>query len=209
MVACPIARVVANERLPHFMLDQEVLYRWTPFRVDALLLGGFVALVRRGPWRGNLLLAARAGFLLLSLVWLFWVGLSAPGQYTSNGIRTYPHWHLTWGLTFIDLLSACVIVVALESGSLLFSIFNWWPLRWLGRISYGAYVFHDIPHFLILNTLMAFTGHRAVTAPIVMLTAALAFIFTLTVSALSFHYYERLFIRLKDCWTRPSPPSRA
>jgi len=49
VVACPLARWEAHRIMPQYMIDQEVLYRWTPFRIDALLLGGLVALIRRGP----------------------------------------------------------------------------------------------------------------------------------------------------------------
>jgi peptidoglycan/LPS O-acetylase OafA/YrhL len=44
VLICPIMRLVGNHLLPQFMLQQEVLYRWTPFRVDALLLGGLSCL---------------------------------------------------------------------------------------------------------------------------------------------------------------------
>ena len=62
VLICPLMRLVGNHMLLEAGLDREVLYRWTPFRVDALLLGGLVALVRRGPSASRLLMAARVGF---------------------------------------------------------------------------------------------------------------------------------------------------
>jgi peptidoglycan/LPS O-acetylase OafA/YrhL len=199
VVICPLMRVAGNHILLQAGLDREVLYRWTPFRVDALLLGGLVALVRRGPSPRGLLLAARAGFGVLSGALLLWLALSPAARHRPTGY-VYPSWQLTWGLAFVDLISACLIVMALERGSITFRIFNLSPLRWVGRISYGAYVFHDIPHdefnWLIINHLHA--PHPNI------LIAAVVLGFTLALSWASFRWFETPFIRLKERWTRPA-----
>ena len=72
VVICPLMRVAGEQQLPQYMLDQEVLYRWTPFRIDALLLGGLVALVRRGPLSQRMASAARALLpVLLSILVIY------------------------------------------------------------------------------------------------------------------------------------------
>ena len=202
IVACPLLRVLGNHLLPQYMLEQEMLYRWTPFRVDALLLGGFVALVRRGPHARRLLTAARWGFAVLFSALAIWLALNPAARHGPDGY-VYPLWRFTGGLEFVDLISACLIVMALESGSMTFRIFNLGPMRWLGRISYGAYVFHDIlhPEFTALVAYWG-TGHaRALVA--------LALASTLVVSWASFRWYETPFIRLKERWTRATPPPAA
>jgi len=180
-----------------------MLYRWTPFRVDALLLGGFVALVRRGPHARRLLTAARWGFAVLFSALAIWLALNPAARHGPDGY-VYPLWRFTGGLEFVDLISACLIVMALESGSMTFRIFNLRPLRWLGRISYGAYVFHDIlhPEFTALVAYWG-TGHARA------LVAVLALASTLVVSWASFRWYETPFIRLKERWTRATPPPAA
>jgi len=193
VVICPVMRMVGNHALPQWMLDQEVLYRWTPFRVDALLLGGLVALVRRGPSARGLLVAARLVFCTLALIFVGFLGYWS--RHLGQGL-THPTWALTRGVMFVDLVSACLIVMALETGSITYRIFNLRPLRWVGRISYGAYVFHDIFHLLILAVVMQFTSHFKYG------TAATALVFTLLVSWASFRWYETPFIRLKERWTR-------
>jgi peptidoglycan/LPS O-acetylase OafA/YrhL len=193
VVICPLMRVAGEHLLPQYMLDQEVLYRWTPFRIDALLLGGLVALVRRGPLSQRMARAARVLFpVLLSIVVIYrayamWSGQDDP-----------PTWASTWGIVFIDWSAACLIVMALEPKSFVFSIFNLRGLRWIGRISYGAYVYHDIFHLEITNVVGAFTQ-------ITYVTAAVALAFTLLISWVSFRWFETPFIRLKERWTMPAP----
>jgi peptidoglycan/LPS O-acetylase OafA/YrhL len=93
--------------------------------------------------------------------------------------------------------------MALEPGSVTYRIFNLRPLRWLGRISYGAYVFHDIFHLQIEAVVRYFFGGAKYE------TAALALVFTLVLSWASFRWYETPFIRLKERWTRSPASTRA
>ncbi|MGD0796596.1 MAG: acyltransferase [Acidobacteriaceae bacterium] len=195
---CPLARVVGSHMLPKFMLDQEVLYRWTPFRVDALLLGGALALVRRGPSPWRLLLLARIGFATLTAAVLLWLALN-PSARQGTLTYVYPAWKMTWGLSFIDLFAACVVVMALEFGSITFRLLNLRPLRWLGRISYGAYVFHDLFNLEILDFVQHRTGHYRLPS------TALALAITLLLAWASFRWFEAPFIRLKDRLTQAAP----
>jgi peptidoglycan/LPS O-acetylase OafA/YrhL len=196
VVICPLMRLVGNHVLLQAGLDREVLYRWTPFRVDALLLGGLVALVRRGPSARRMLPAARAVFGVLSSALLLWLALNPAARHKPAGY-VYPSWELTWGLVFVDLFSACLIVMALERGSITFRVFNLRPLRWMGRISYGAYVFHDILHgqyeWLIVHYHVRYSR---VAVP------ALALACTLLLAWASFRWFEAPFIRRKERWTR-------
>ncbi len=48
-------------------------------------------------------------------------------------------------MSLIDVI-ACLVLLAALPATLAFRLLNFRPLRWLGRISYGAYVLHDIPH---------------------------------------------------------------
>jgi peptidoglycan/LPS O-acetylase OafA/YrhL len=89
--------------------------------------------------------------------------------------------------------------MALERGSITFCIFNLRPLRWVGRISYGAYVFHDIFHSEVdLFVAHYHLRHARVAIP------AIALACTLLVSWASFRWFETPFIRLKERWTRSS-----
>jgi peptidoglycan/LPS O-acetylase OafA/YrhL len=194
MVVCPILRVVAGHTLPPLLMRANVLITATPLRIDALLLGGLIALVRRGPWARHTLTIAKIGFVVLSVVFIRWLALD-PVRRLEPDDYLYPAWGFTWGVSLIDLFAACVIVMALEYGSFTFRIFNIRPLRWLGRISYGAYVFHDIPHRLYEYPARYFhTGRRGI--------AAMAMSCTLLCAWCSFRFFESRFIRMKARWSR-------
>lgn len=192
VVACPLLRVLASHKLPPFMLDQLVLYRYTPFRVDALLTGGLVALVLRGAHSRDLLVAARIGFAVLLTALLLWLTLNPSARHGFTGY-VYPYWCFTWGLSLIDMFFACLMVMALRPGSITYRVFSLRPLRWFGRITYGAYVFHDILHVEITRLVLHFhsTGHWVYGVAVVAMGC------TLLLAWASFRWFESPFIRLK------------
>jgi peptidoglycan/LPS O-acetylase OafA/YrhL len=87
-------------------------------------------------------------------------------------------------------------VLALEYGTWTFRFFNLGPLRWLGRISYGAYVFHDIPHPIYTRIARHLWVHWELGMTL------LAFAGTLLVSWASFRWFESRFLKMKDALTR-------
>jgi peptidoglycan/LPS O-acetylase OafA/YrhL len=192
---CPALRMFAVNSLPQSLVNSGVTCWFTPLRIDALLLGAIIALVRRGPHAEKILPLARAGFISLSLVVLGRFALN-PAARPSESDYPYPAWDSTWGLSFIDVLAACLIVLAIQPDSIAYRVFRVRPLRWLGRISYGAYIFHDLPHPLYARFARHFWSHWRVG------TAALAFVGTILLSSASFYWFESRFIGLKNRWSR-------
>ena len=190
IVICPVLRISATHILPSFIMADAATLWFTPLRIDALLIGAVLALVRRGPHARAMLPVARAGFVGFSCVSLLWLVLNPVAGFR----HIPPQWGWTWGLTYIEVFSACLIVMALQARSFTFRIFNLRPLRWLGRISYGAYVFHDIPHIMYLRAARHYLVHWRPG------TAAFALAATLLLSWASFRWYESRFIRLKTKW---------
>jgi len=147
VVLAPLLRIVAQDHAPNWMLEGELLYRATPFQLDALLVGGLVALLLRGQRTGKV-------FEISAIIALFatFSGRSFSSLVFSERTRIgragygYGAWKFTWGLSFVDLFAAAIIVCALKPSSPIYRLLSLRPLRWIGRISYGAYVFHDIFH---------------------------------------------------------------
>ncbi len=197
MVALPILRELAVLLLPRAFIDLEFTYRFTPLRIDALLLGGLLALLLRGPERLAVLAALR---------WFARIAFPLAAIYLFHSLwrhyLTYqpPVWRLTWGFTVIDLLAASLIALCLIPGSLLYRALSVRPLRSLGKISYGAYVFHDIPHHLYAFIIEAKIAphisfiHTHARPSI----ALLGFVGTLILAWLSFRFFESPFLNLKE-----------
>ena len=129
------------------MLQAQLLNLATPGQLDALLLGGLVALLVRGPHRKQLFKIGKIGALygsfLAILVLIAGIANSYPYPNWRAGFA-YPTWRFTWGLTFIDCFAAAIILCALQPSGPIYRLLSLRPLRWVGRISYGAYVFHVI-----------------------------------------------------------------
>jgi peptidoglycan/LPS O-acetylase OafA/YrhL len=203
VVAMPLARMVAAHSAPSWMLGELLLYRTIPFQLDALLLGGLVALLLRGAYRHHLL---RAGMwvavlcTVLAVVYLArTVHLRDPSWMADY---QYPAWRLTWGLSFVNVFTAAMILCCIRPGGWLVRALSLRPLRWLGRISYGAYVFHDILHLEFIYATAALARrssfvyrHGTYMLPLMAMAA------TLMIATLSFRFFESPFLDLKERWT--------
>jgi peptidoglycan/LPS O-acetylase OafA/YrhL len=107
-------------------------------------------------------------------------------------------------LTFPLVAAACTLLLVATLG---------WPMRserswvfraftYLGRISYGQYIFHS-PLVAVLGV----ASTESVTGRIVRTAAAL--LATIAVASASYRFFERPFLRLKQRFSRihaPNPP---
>ncbi|WP_158945328.1 acyltransferase [Granulicella sp. S190] len=147
IVLNPIARAVLSVVLSPQLLRMELFYRSLPTRLDALLIGGLVALLMRGPeeamvrrLRRPLLIVSSVLFVALYFVFTKVLALTLEGS-ASNWIGVF-------GFTVIDLFAAALILECIHPGSVLGAVLSWKPLRAVGMISYGFYVYHDLLHDL-------------------------------------------------------------
>ena len=196
---CLVLRLLGQHFFPPWMLDEEVLYRVLPFRLDALLTGGLVALLLRGPAAATLHRFGRIALPLATLTIAVYV-LASPLRHLWTNPYPYPAWRLTWGLTILDLFTALVILRAIQPMSWVYRVLNFKPLRWLGLISYGLYVLHDIPHNVYVHgARFLLPGHVQTMAAILALPS------TVLLAWLSFRFVESPFLDLKERWTIRTP----
>lgn len=126
----------------------KAVYVFTPLRVDALAIGALLAVwLREGsPLSGLVRYALGSAGALLALI-IGW----------RHGMRPYDPVIQTAGYSLIALLATGLLLAALRQNrySILFSV----PaLRWLGRYSYGLYVYHGLLRPLYAKMLPAFQG---------------------------------------------------
>ena len=183
-----------------------VVYRnamgFTPQRIyfgldthcDGLLLGSALAYLHRGGW-----LRARGVGRVIRLGTLPALGLLlALPRFMA---WTEPMTALLY-FTVVNVL-ACLLIAGAVSGQLgaMGGLLNFGPLKYLGKISYGLYLYHQP----ILIALRGFGPLEAwyICAPLG-LSAALVF------SHLSYQYFERPILRLKDRFRSdlPAPAPR-
>jgi peptidoglycan/LPS O-acetylase OafA/YrhL len=170
----------------------ELFYRSLPTRFDALLMGGLVALSLRGPdetmvrrLRRPLLLASTILFVALYLVSVKILSLPLEGS-ASNWIGVF-------GFTLIDVFAAALILECIHPGSFLGIALSWKPLRALGIISYGFYVYHDLLHDFYSDL-----AHRISSRYAYPMTLLIAFTATLLISSLSYRLLEKPMLKLKE-----------
>lgn len=134
IVLSPIARAVAT---PHLSTWRPVYY-WTPFQLDGLALGALIALLlemegnRR--WLAKISLPLAALFLCLLIVLHRNPGFS----HMQNSVL-----FAGTGYSLILLASGALLVhLVLCGNSPVSKCLAWEPFAFLGRISYGVYLFH-------------------------------------------------------------------
>lgn len=191
-----LARIVCVFTVPKVYLDAGLLYRVTPLRIDAFLIGGLAALCLRGTEAKRMLRMARPTLLLFVAGFAAWEILYR----ALSGLNHffYPDTTpvlMTIGYTLIDLFAAVLIVSVLRTKGVLFRIFDYRWARELGKISYGFYVFHDVFHGLWMgiakNIVKGKLGAEA-------LSAVFALVGTTVIAYLSYRYFETPFLRLKS-----------
>jgi peptidoglycan/LPS O-acetylase OafA/YrhL len=194
-ILCVAARAIAVHFIPQTYLNAGLLYRVTPFRIDALLLGGALALMLRGPEAAYLgrimrpaLLSFVASFVTFEAIYRLVIHHAYHPIISTPALSTF-------GFTLIDLFAGLVILLALDSSSFLYRIFTVRSLRRLGQMSYGFYVFHDIPHVAYIMLVTRIYGPSRYFD---FLVAAVALACTLFLSYLSFRFFETPFLRLKN-----------
>jgi peptidoglycan/LPS O-acetylase OafA/YrhL len=172
---------VISNGVPYPMLWSNPFCRMDPFIAGALC----AAIVHERPaWMERhvgmwFLLAAILGFVLVCL---------GPQLGTSM--------HGAWQLPVVALSAACLVMSAITKGGI-GSVFGWWPLAFLGKISFGLYVYHEICLQGVLAGLNTkrFLGETPLSY---LLDFTLALGTTIAVASISYLYYERPILRFKQ-----------
>lgn len=160
-----------------------IVYLLTPTYFDAFAMGAFVALF---PLGGRFKLWCAT---FIATIVVFGTALSS-----ANGVRDEagmgPGYILLWGYSLINLCAA-LTVDCLAFRKLAPIFFDSAPMQYLGKISYGLYVFH-LPVQIALE--------RAIPqAPLyVRLVAQIAL--TIAIAGLSYKFWEKPFLAMKDRW---------
>jgi peptidoglycan/LPS O-acetylase OafA/YrhL len=192
LVLCPLLRLgLLLHGVNYFLIQSNTLCR-----ADSLLAGGALALLIRGQFHNTVLRAAGWLFPLGLLAYVLMAATfnNAFSAYLSLGIPQL----LFAGNSAIAAASTGLIALGLRS-RYTGSFFSLKSMRWLGKYSYGIYVFHLIL-FSYLEEPIRHAIHMHVTqrkGAVVVLAGLLIFLISIAVAYLSYHLYEKRFLSLK------------
>jgi peptidoglycan/LPS O-acetylase OafA/YrhL len=163
-----------------------------PGCMDALLLGGALALLTRSTLREQVLRLGQPVFLGAVAITLF-EAITHPGL--SWGTSTYL---TTIGMTIVALGATGLVAASLRAGSIAQAVCRTAPLRFFGRYSYGLYVYHYSVSAALDDPTRAALLSRGFSKPWAILAAASAVLLvSVGLSVISYNLYEKHFLRLK------------
>jgi peptidoglycan/LPS O-acetylase OafA/YrhL len=192
---------------PEMVATQIYFATWT--HLDAFAMGGLLtfpravaSLARRSAAVAVFLLTALAGGLVLLLS-----PAQRGGEMRSLGYPIYmPHLYQSiWGYSLLNVASAVVIALVLQPEGFVPLLLEHRWLRYLGEISYGIYVYHSPVAAVVAER---FGETEALLGPKSLGGLLVVTSLTLGAAHVSYRYYERFFLRLKDRGAK-TPPSPA
>ena len=203
LVSGPIIRAITVYSLAPVLHSKDLLgaavYYLTPGQLDSFAVGAALVLLSKKLRRHSIAIFVACTALILvcgQMKAVFVTGklaLNTSLGYDVNMIQAGQH---LWGYTVIDIWAGALILAATSR--------NWisWFLAlpvpaYIGRISYGMYVYHQI---ILLWGFKAFGN--LINRPV---GFACYFLCVVAVSDLSYRFYESRFLALKDKrFARPS-----
>lgn len=182
-----LAQLVLADTNNSFNSVEMVVYSFTLSSFDAFAIGGYFALY--GKQTNN--------FIILGLFILLVVIGLAMDYVAGNGIdiRSFGYadfmkndYKYVWAFSIFSLLFAMILVNIREKVFLPF-VFENGIVAYLGKISYGLYVYHFPLVYFMTHELSHLSFY--LRAPIILLT-------TIAIAALSYHLLEKRFLEAKD-----------
>jgi peptidoglycan/LPS O-acetylase OafA/YrhL len=180
------------------------IYTFTPARIDELVVGGLIAIWARRP--GGITRLVKPAKITLGI---FGIALICAWL----RVRPEDPIFMTVGFTLLAIFFASLLILTAVSSPAhpLAFVFHTPALRFLGKYSYGIYVFHNlllptISSFVFFDSSGQYTGLSFSRVAINMILATLA---AIAAAYLSWHLYEKHFLKLKRFfeYQSPTPPS--
>jgi peptidoglycan/LPS O-acetylase OafA/YrhL len=203
-VAIALASLVLRVSCAAANVSELALFVLTPCRLDALCIGGFLALGARGP--SGLDDLVRKIRKVLPLACGLLLGLYAMNRVTLA--MTKPLHQVRNSL--FAVIFGCMIVLSVTApmGSLYARFFRSRTMVWLGQYSYGLYVFHHFISYYCArhDTEMVLARWIGSHALAVLLQATVGVGLSVAISMLSFRLFESRFLAMKRSFAAKGAP---
>ena len=165
------------------------LYTFT--RIDGICIGCMIALLQR----------INKNFLsrYTTIIVLFFAGINFAFFFINRSSQfTFPYLALVGYTTFAMMFGLLVNEAVTRETKLFNLLFNIRILKFFGKISYGFYILHW-PVFILLSPFLSTWVSKFLNGSQLQFTVSLlATIAAVALSWLSYQYYEKYFLKLKD-----------
>ncbi len=190
IVATPCLRTTVIH-FHHEQLVAEGMYFPTYARCDSLLTGAALAIWQRIP--GNISpVAIRRNSLIVFATSLAILAVDVKFHPYPVGYPIFGSAVCTVGFTLIAFAAGALLVYSLFENTWLSHLLQWKPLRAIGRLSYGMYIYHELLLAPLEPLLIVLKHHH-----LVLLYPVIVFGLTLIIACLSFRFLESPFLRRK------------
>lgn len=199
IVLAPVFRfvtyIVASEEIIPFLHNRlDVVIYVLPFSyLDAFAIGGFFAL-----YRSSIPASSVWALMLVTVLIGFLTDYRIPAnfrEYTGLGYTPFMKYEykFIWGYSLLNIVIA-FILVGIRDRRFIPALFENRIMVYLGKISYGLYVFHFpviwiVSHYLVPNYPLPQYSAKAIALSI-----------TIILSVISYELMEKKFIGLKDIY---------
>jgi peptidoglycan/LPS O-acetylase OafA/YrhL len=200
IVLAPLYRVIMAWAVP----ENKLAWVLTIGCLDALGTGALLAYAQRRV--GN------SGWEAESVArWLLWLGLPAWIAIEALiRVHVVPGPLLQMRQTFLDMVFGWVILHGARGFQGWFGRFlQWGPMSYLGKISYGLYVFHNLTIYALVFVVRDLHAPQAIL-DVLWLRRLCLLVLTISAAAISWHFFEKPLNDLKRFfpYNRPPPARR-
>ncbi len=185
-----IARALFSSRTDFLPNKYALMGFWPTFNIDCMAIGGFFAMLlhAKSPALKFFQNKYLFYFALVFTSILIYKGAYFP-SITVNNLNfpyLYKEFYSLWfGIIILNFASNREIGISLEAK----------PLKYLGKISYGLYMYQPIAIALAFQVSLLFPQ----AFNVVLYTLSVAF--TIAISAISYKYFESYFLKFKGEFT--------
>jgi len=178
-----------------------VIYSWPLSHLDAFALGAYISRYPIPRARQQLLLLALLIPLMGFITTYFSTGSIGPVSALGYSLPSEVKYQFIWGHALLNYFFALLIYCVVREN--LFVRFLEMPwLRYLGKISYGMYVYH-LPLIWFAER---FLEERLQGEMTIWIRIAVSLFATILIASLSYYLLERPILNLKDRFFYWSPP---
>lgn len=188
VLMAPVLRVLVFLHYPHSTIAN---YFLLPSRIDTLMIGVLCAMAIRNN-RVKLWLELRAKDLyLLFAILLGGIVLMASENVTN--VRSFDM--ALYGYTWLALFYALLLLIAIsEQRGMIKAIANFAPLRKLGIVAYGVYLFHEGVNGIMFG--LFFDTEPTISNIPEALTTVLSFGLTVLLAYVSWRFFEKPIVKM-------------